>query len=82
MSLSKDGRTVRCDGGECTNAVPAPVALRRTVQTKIPPESDSITGWLFVTTQRGTRHYCPSCITSYLDDMNLMTANDSRDAPW
>jgi hypothetical protein len=68
MSVSPDGRSVRCDGYQCLNIASLPIALRRTLGEAgaLTQEEEGIVGWLFVGLPQNQRHYCPCCLPRYL----------------
>ena len=61
MSMSANGRRIRCDGPGCEAQANAPVGHRRTVS------EGAARGWLFLFNQGNWAHLCPACIHRYAD---------------
>jgi hypothetical protein len=68
MTLTPEGKWIRCDAPDCTAVAPAPVALRPALQEPQEP-AETLNGWLFV--HRGERrlHFCPRCLPQYLNTL-------------
>jgi hypothetical protein len=78
MSNTKDGRGVFCDGpgphGDgCDACARLPVGLQRRLGggTDEAGQAAGIDGWLFVKGGATERHFCPTCVPSYLRGIGL-----------
>ena len=61
MSMTADGRAIRCDGPGCQAEAKAPAGFRRTL------EEGAAHGWLFLFNRGDWAHLCPDCIHKYAD---------------
>lgn len=82
MSLSKDGRTITCDGPGagltgCPHTMRLPIGLRQRLR---PNESPPAHGWLCVARSDNTCHYCPDCAPGLLK--SLAPAGATPGAEW
>lgn len=66
MSLSVDNRFIHCDGELCHEAAQLPVGLRSELGRGYQPTTRSVNGWLFITSQGRSGHFCPKCSAAYL----------------
>src|SRR5258708_7783790 len=66
MSVREDGKQIRCDGEGCQAVTALPVALRPQL---LPPDSGTpaAEGWLFISGNGASRHFCPRCALKQLD---------------
>ena len=62
MSVTHDGRQIRCDGTDCNAVAALPVALRPVLTPRPHQKSSTAEGWLFVSRGGCLRHYCPACV--------------------
>lgn len=59
-----------CDWPDCKERAVAPAGLNLTEPLSIRPRAVAAAGWLFVTTDRTYRHFCPRCKDLYLDRLS------------
>lgn len=74
MSLSVNGRQVLCDGEGCRARADVPIGLRPMLTPDRTAEAGRIDGWLFTASQGEWRHYCPDCLTLYLESLNHLSS--------
>jgi hypothetical protein len=67
MSLTLNGRHLRCDGAGCGATTPAPVGLRQQLGPSRGGQGPAARGWLFAGAGMVARHFCPGCAGRYLD---------------
>ncbi|MDR3710692.1 MAG: hypothetical protein P4L33_20520 [Capsulimonadaceae bacterium] len=65
MSLTNDGKQIKCDGAGCDKMAHPPVGLRPLLSGG-GGDRQTVAGWLFVNAQQGIRHYCPACAAAYI----------------
>ena len=66
MILEEDGKQIHCDGEGCLAVTCLPIALH----PQWLPSSyllPTVAGWLFISSNGVTRHFCPLCAVKQLD---------------
>lgn len=71
MGISCNGRYVLCDGEGCQAKARLPVALRPVLNGDGTAAVERIEGWLFAVAGE-QRHYCPSCVSQYLSNLDAV----------
>ena len=69
VSFSRDGRFIHCDGKLCHEAAQLPVGLRSDLKRDRQPTARSVNGWLFITSEGKTGHFCPKCSAAYIVEL-------------
>ena len=68
VSVTQNGRLLKCDGAGCVATARVPVALR-SVLGAAGMTGSSVYGWLYVVREGQWSHYCPKCNTAYLSSL-------------
>ena len=69
MSLTDNGQYLECDGRQCTARARVPIGLRQILAGNTPGINHTVAGWLFVFRDGEYRHYCTTCSSKYLGDL-------------
>jgi len=67
--VSEIGKRILCDGADCSAEASLPIALRALLRPH-DSEGPSAAGWLFITGNGPSRHFCPNCASKSLDSMD------------
>jgi hypothetical protein len=70
MSLTRDGQSIMCDGLGCDAMARVPVALRPMLARNAGQPPENVSGWLFVHSGSGRRHYCSRCHNRYFESLS------------
>lgn len=78
MSILRDGQQITCDGEGCTDTAFLPVGLNSSISPRT-LDLRVARGWLFVSREEGSSHYCPHCIPRYMAALSGSSIDSRRE---